>query len=188
MPTQRYMDLISCRTPEEVYARVREWSSDLSDEHHLIRSTILDIQAEVERTLKQVLYQILHPVVFHGEDETEHEAYRAKLEDMVTGLPFSTVHRLLKSPLDAYPADEFDDIQAINEARNYVAHRADISKMSYKSRNPFSDPDCFAQLFFDGWAIRQQLTKFYDTMIESPRLGSDGNSGHQTFQAASNPA
>ena len=169
MPGQRYMDLINCQSPEEVYARVREWSSDLSDQEHLIRSTILDIQADIERTLKQVLYQILLPLVFHGNDEVEHEAHKAKLEGMVTGLPFSTVHRLLKSPLDAYPVDEYDDIQRINEARNYIANRTDISKLSYKSRSLFSDPDCFAQLFFDGWAVRQQLGKFYETMISSPR-------------------
>ena len=61
-----YMDLIHCSTPEEVYATVRDWISDLTDHEHLVRSTILDIHADVERVMKQTLYHILLGVMFHG--------------------------------------------------------------------------------------------------------------------------
>jgi hypothetical protein len=50
MTRTRYMDLINCSTPEEVYVRVREWSSDLTEQEHIVRSTILDIHADIERS------------------------------------------------------------------------------------------------------------------------------------------
>jgi hypothetical protein len=67
MTRTRYKDLINCSTPEEVYVRVREWSSDLTEQEHIVRSTIFDIDADIERVLKQVLYQSLLSLIFNGD-------------------------------------------------------------------------------------------------------------------------
>jgi hypothetical protein len=88
---------------------------------------------------------------------------------MVTGLAFNQVHRVLIPALNAAPYDEFRDIQMIHDIRNSLAHSKDLSTVVYKGRNPFQDPDALAQLYFDGWAIRQQLSEFYDEMIAAPR-------------------
>jgi hypothetical protein len=82
------MDLINCSTPEEVYVRVREWSSDLTEQEHIVRSTIFDIDADIERVLKQVLYQSLVGLIFNGDGQEEYENHCKELERMVTKLHF----------------------------------------------------------------------------------------------------
>jgi hypothetical protein len=164
-----YMDLINCSTPEEVYVKVREWSSDLTEEEHIVRSTIFDIDADIERILKQVLYQSLVGLIFNGDGQEEYEKHCQKLEKMVNNLPFGHVYPVLRPALDAAPHDEFDDINKIHQVRNSLAHPKNLSKVTYKGRNPFLDHDALAQLFFDGWAIRQQLSEFYDKMIAAPK-------------------
>jgi len=168
-----YMDLIHCSKPEEVYATVRDWISDLTDHEHLVRSTILDIHADVERVMKQTLYHILLGVMFHGDDESEYENYCENLERTVTKLNFATVYRILKPCFDAYPAPELADIQLVNEVRNSVAHRQGPNKVTYKDRSPFGDPDCLAQLYLDGWAIRSVVGKFFEVMISDPRVRAE---------------
>jgi len=79
------------------------------------------------------------------------------------------VQQVLGPALKAAPHEEFDDIRAINDVRNSLAHLRDLSKVTYKNRSPFKDPDALAQLFCDGWAIRQQLGEFYEHMIAEPR-------------------
>jgi hypothetical protein len=63
----------------------------------------------------------------------------------------------------------FEEIGALNETRNLAAHQSDITKVLYKGRSPFSDPDCFAQMYFDVWAIKQSMPKFFWHTIEKPR-------------------
>jgi len=170
MSATGYMDLINCSTPEEVYGRVREWSSDLSEHEHVVRSTILDIHTEVELKLKQVLFHSLKSLIFNGDGEEEHEKHCQELERMVTRLSLNQVHQALQPALKAAPHEEFDDIRPINEVRNSLAHSRDLSKVTYKNRSPFNDPDALAQLFFEGWAVRQQLGEFYEHMIAEPRV------------------
>lgn len=167
-PDNRYMSLINCHTTEEVRKRVREWSSSLTQDQHLIRSAILDIHASVEATLKQVLYQALLPLLFDDGDEKQNVQRRSSLERMIRGLNFGTAHRILKPAFDACPADELSDLSLINEVRNQVAHGS-VNKALYKARNPFADADSLAQLFFDAWALKQVLGDFYHTMIGDPR-------------------
>lgn len=169
MTANRYMNLINCSTFEEVYAKVRSWSSDLSDHVHLVRSTILDIHLDIERVLKQILYHVLLGIIFHGEDEAEYELHCKKLEEMVSNLNFATVHRLLRPAFEAFAAPDLANIQPINQLRNSVAHAKDVENVLYKGRSPFTDPDCLAQLYFDGWAVRQELGHFFERMIDDPR-------------------
>jgi hypothetical protein len=43
-----------------------------------------------------------------------------------------------------------------------------MATVTYRGRNPFKDPDCFAQMFLDVWAIKQSLTKYFEIAIEAP--------------------
>jgi hypothetical protein len=164
-----YMELIGCETAEDVYERVRQWTSGLSEHEHLVRSTRLDIHANIEARLKQILYHANVQLILKGPDEEEYEQACQKLETRIRRMGFVQVHDLLRPALSVFPADEFDDIHPLNELRNTVTHREGPSKTSYKGRNPFTDADCFAQVYFDAWAIDQQLVKFYDYAIAAPR-------------------
>jgi hypothetical protein len=165
-----YMWLINCQTPEEVYATTRRWTSDLTEREHLVRSTILDIHADVERLMKQVLYQLLLTIMFKGDDNDEYRKRCSELWETVTRLNFATVHRVLKIPFEAFPASELADISAINEVRNEVAHQERMADVKYKGRKPFCEAECMAQLFFEAWAVRQALSHFYERMIDEPRF------------------
>jgi hypothetical protein len=89
-------------------------------------------------------------------------------EKMVNRLGFMDMFRILRPVLYSWPYPDLEAIQAINETRNQAAH-ADIGKVQYKGRNPFEDGDCFAQMYFDVWAIKQTIGKFFDRAIERPK-------------------
>ncbi len=163
-----FMKLINCRTPEEVYERVRGWSFDLSKDEHLVRSTILDIQANLEGQLKFVLSQVLTTVLFRRTDEAKGSGPKDDLFTTVAQMSFSSVFRILQPLLRAYPSRDLDAIQAINALRNRVAHSRSLSDVKYKGRSPFTDADCFAQVFLDAWAARKALQDFHQRMIEEP--------------------
>jgi hypothetical protein len=163
------MDLINCSTPEEVHARVREWSSDLSEQEQIVRATILDIQAHIEFRLKQVFYQSLKGLIFNGDGDEEYQKSCQRLEKMVGSRQFSQIHHLLEPILKAAPHEEFDDIEEISRVRNAVAHQSDFSQVTYKNRSPFKDPDALAQLFADAFAIREALGEFCNKMIVAPK-------------------
>jgi hypothetical protein len=148
MKKNKYTDFIHCRTPEEVRAKVREWSSSLSDQDHLIRSTILDIHANIEHRLKQILYHHMSPLILQGDNKQKNTKRRIALERTIDRMSFMNIYRLLKPCLDAFSSSELSCIRDINEVRNQVAH-GDIEKVSYKGGNPFIDHDCLAQLFVE---------------------------------------
>ena len=169
MSSNKYLELLNCSTPNEVYQKAREYSSNRSENEHLTRSTILDIHANVETKLKQVLYQHMLGVLFQDENQRENKRRKKSLEKAITKLSFTDVYRLLKPCLDAFPAPDFDSIEHINRVRNFATHVGSMEKVTYKSRNPYKDPDSLAQLFLDSWAVCEELTHFCQTMIADPR-------------------
>lgn len=169
MSSNRYLELLSCSNPSEVYQKAREFSSDRSENEHLTRSTILDIHANMETKLKQVLYQHMFGILFQDDNETENKKRKKSLEKTITRLSFMDVYRLLKPCLDAFPAPDFASIEHINNVRNQVTHAGSMGKVTYKDRNPYKAPDSLAQLFLDSWAVCEELTHFYQTMIADPR-------------------
>lgn len=184
------MQTLGLSTPEEVLRRVREWSSDLSDRDHLIRSTILEIHAELEAELKAVLFQILKGTIFHDDDEEAYEQACEHLHKVIRRMNFSAVYRILAPSLKAYPSDDFDSIQQITEVRNQVAHLNNKDNVNYKNRNPFEDMDALTELFVDAFGAREVLSKFVSVMIEQPRayleyyerfyFGQQSNAQHGT--------
>jgi hypothetical protein len=163
-----YTRLINCTTADEVQRAVREWSSDRSEQEHLIRSSILDMHANVEIALKQVLYQHMLTILFQDGNEVEDRKRREVLENTISDMHFSTVHRLLRPCLEAFPREELKFIGAVDSVRNQATHRS-VDKVSYKGRNPFKDHDALAELFVDCWAIIKCLSDFYEKRIEDPQ-------------------
>jgi hypothetical protein len=165
------MKLIKCEAPEQVYRRVREWTSELTDDEHLVRSTILDVHASLEGRLKYVLYDLLVGAMFRDLDEEDesYEKKRDKLRRTVDKMNFAAVHRQLKPLLEAFPSGELANIPIVNELRNQVVHGGDTKCVQYKGRSPFTDADCLAQLYFDVWAARSELAKFLERQVDDPR-------------------
>ena len=80
--------------------KILDWSSDLTEDEHLIRSSILEIHAYVEAQMKTVLYQHMLGLIPNLEDAFRIEQ-RKKLFKTISDMNFSTIHRLLKPCFDS---------------------------------------------------------------------------------------
>ena len=163
-----YMAMMDCQSSDEVYEKVSSWSSELSTHDHLVRSTILDIQASLEGLLKNVYFHILLTVLFQGKDKKKNESARDELFKTITRMNFSSIYRTLRPILQTYPDSDLYPIQAINDLRNDVAHSNEFSSIQYKGRNPFKDADSLAQVYLEAWAARESLKEFYHHMVKDP--------------------
>lgn len=165
-----YVKFINCKTADEVYSRVREWSSELSEHEHAVRSIILEIHASVESAMKEILFLHLSELIASYKDkESVHRDCKARLEKTIQKMAFSQVHRLLQPCFEAFESNELSAfLPAIDNLRNEVAHRT--GKMAkYNGRSPFTDHDCFAELYVNSWAVRQELGNFIERMITDPK-------------------
>jgi hypothetical protein len=160
-----FRKLINCKTPEEVQRAVREWSSDRSEQGHLIRSSILDMHTNIEISLKQLLYQHMLTILFQDGNQIDDQKRREALENTIVDMNFNTVYRILKPCLEAFPREELKFIGDVNSVRNQATHRP-IDKVTYKGKNPFTDDNSLAELFVDSWAITKCLSDFYEKNIE----------------------
>lgn len=167
-PQDRYLKLMNFDSPKQAYAEVKKLASSLSDDEHLIRSCIFDLHAAVEIELRRIVYHTFHDQLFLTADEDHNAKVKADLEKTVDRLGFMEMYRLLRPVLLSWPYPDFQSIEAINQTRNQAAH-GDLTKLSYKGRNPLKDADCFAQMYFDVWAIKQEIPKFFDKAIERPK-------------------
>lgn len=159
------MKLLNFSTEEEAYARVKDLASELSDQEHHIRSCIFDLHAAVEFELRRIYYHTFLQQLFLTKDEERNAKVKGDLNKVIERLGFMDMYRVLRPVLLSWPQPEYESIQAINETRNQAAH-GDVGAVSYKGRNPFKDGDCFAQMFFDVWAIKQAIPKFFYSAFE----------------------
>jgi len=169
--SKRYLnllDLVDLSTHEEVHKKIREWIPGLNDNQHLVRSTILDIDANIEILLKQIFYHHLKMLVFQTSDEKENKKALKPFDKMIRKANFGLMYRILKPSFDSWPYPDLVNIKPIHDLRNQVAHSASIDKIDYKGRNPFKDTDAFAQVYFEAWAIKQELTRFFYKAVEGP--------------------
>jgi hypothetical protein len=162
----RYLDLMNS-TPQEAYQRVKDLSSELSDDEHFIRSCIFDMHAAVEIELRRIFYHTFKAHLFLTDDEVKNQKTIAKFDKMIARLGFSDMHRILEPIFDSWVYPDLKSIKNINETRNAAAH-GNVDRVHYKGRNPFKDADCFAQMFFDVDAIRKSVAKYFDFVIERP--------------------
>ena len=165
----RYLDLLNFKSAEEAYAGVKDLASGLNENEHQVRSCIFDLHAAVEVELQRIFYHTFKAQLFLTDDEKENEKTLAKFDRMVGRLGFMDMYRVLEPVLNSWPYPDLQSIRDINETRNVAAHGDGVEKVSYKGRNPFKDADCFAQMYFDVWAIKQTIVKYFDWAIERPK-------------------
>jgi hypothetical protein len=163
----RYLDLMNFRTPDEAYVRVKELASELSDDQHQIRSCIFDLHAAIELELQRIMYHTFKDQLFLTSDEVQNEKTIAAFDKAIGRLGFMDMYRILRPILSSWPYPDLESIGSLNEARNLAAHGGAVKKVLYKGRNPFTDADCFAQMYFDVWAMRQSFAKFFDKAIQA---------------------
>lgn len=166
---RRYLELMNFSSPEEAYAKVKELASGLTDDQHLIRSCIFDLHAAVEIELRRIFYHTFKAHPFLTDDEPQNEVTIAKFEKMIGELGFMDMYRILRPIFASWPYPDLESIAAINSTRVAAAHGSATEKVRYKERNPFSDADCFAQMYFDVWALKQSLAKYFDWVISMPK-------------------
>jgi len=166
---RRYMDLMNLGTPEQAYRAIKELASGLSDDEHLVRSCIFDLHAAVEVELRRIYYHVFKALLFLTADEEQNAATLAKFDKTIRRLGFMDMYRVLGPVLNSWPYPDLAAIAAINETRNGAAHGGNTADVSYMGRNPFTDPDAFAQMYFDVWALKQSISKFFDWTISGPR-------------------
>ena len=162
----RYLKLMSLESPEQAYAEIKKLASGLSDSEHLVRSCIFDLHATVELELRRIFYHTFKAHLFLTDDEQKNEKVIADFSKRIERLGFMDMYRVLRPCLNSWPYPEFAYIQDINDARNAVAHSDAIDSVNYKGRNPFRDADCFAEMYFDVWVIKQNIAKYFDRTIE----------------------
>jgi hypothetical protein len=167
--TTRYLDLMNFTSAEEAYAEVKKLASDLSDDEHLIRSCIFDLHAAAEVELRRLFYHTLHTQLFLTDDNEQNVETELKFDKMIRRLGFGEMYRILRPILNSWPYPDLDCIPALNETRNQAAHGGRTDAVSYKGRNPFTDADCFAQMYFDVWAMKQSMAKVFDWVIDRPK-------------------
>jgi hypothetical protein len=167
--SDRYLNLMNFRSPEEAYSKVKELASSLSDDQHRIRSCIFDLHAVVELELRRIFYHTFRAQLFLTNDEDGNEKTTAAFDKAVSRLSFMDMYRVLKPILNSWPYPDLEAISDVNDARVAAAHGNAIDRVRYKGRNPFEDADCFAQMYFDVWAMKQSFAKFFDRAISGPR-------------------
>ncbi len=160
---RKYLDLMNFATEEAAFEQLMAWSSDLSEQEHRIRSCIFDLHAKVEVELRRVYYHTFRPQLFITNDPAANATALAKFDKAIDRLGFMEMFRLLRPVLESWPYD-LNAISAINDTRNQAAH-SNISKVRYRDRDPFTDGDCFAQLYFDTWAITGEMARYFDQAV-----------------------
>ncbi|MBL7203502.1 MAG: hypothetical protein ISS63_04100 [Desulfobacteraceae bacterium] len=162
-----YADQINCSTLEGVCEKIRKWNFNISKEHHLIRSAILSLHANIEGFLKQILFHHMLGLINPDFYEEDNELHIDRLSKSIDRMSFSHILKLLQPCLNAADSDTFNNLANINQIRNYATHK-DIMKARYKGRNPFTDHDALAQLFIDVEHIHSELGEFYVQKIGLP--------------------
>ena len=154
-----YIKTLGFNEGDDIVSKIKILSSDLSDEEHIIRSCIFDMHAIIERLLKEVFKKTFSCHLFFIDGNEEHnESIVLEQEKALDKLSFIEIWRCLKPSILRWSSD-FASIEEINKTRNQAAH-GNIKNVLYKNRNPFEDKDCLAQMFFDTWAITQELPKY----------------------------
>lgn len=165
-PKDRYLKLLHI-SAEEAWDKVSELASNLTGPQHKVRSAIIDLHYVVEIELRRMIFHCLKGLILYR-DKADREQKTKKLEEGVGALSFGQMMRLLQFFMsdDVWPS--LQNVPEINKTRNQIAHRGSIDKVLYKGRSPFKDPDAFAEMFFDVWAMQKEFEKWFDRTIEEP--------------------
>jgi len=139
----QYLNLVGFDTPKQAYQKIKEWTSDLTDDDHFVRSVIFGIHAGIEILFRQIFYHYFKPIVFETSKEVEDKIVFSDLEKMIDDLSFAQMCKILWPILKNWPYD-ISSIKELYNLRNQVAHQNNIEKINYKGRNPFREAESFA--------------------------------------------
>jgi hypothetical protein len=162
--SNRYVELLNLK-PESAWETIIGLSSDLSGQHHQVRSAILDIHAWVESEIRHFLFFYMRGMILY-KDKSELEEKSKLLKKNIDRQMFGQIWRNIEHAVVGSPWPDLLNINEINLTRNQVAHGSEFAKIKYRGRNPFFEVDCFANLYFDAWAISQSMLKLFHKSIE----------------------
>lgn len=159
-PYGSFCNELGCTNIQDLCDRAARCNRKISDDQHLIRSCILELHAVVEVMLKHVLFHHMLLLIenieeYHEENEPQIKA----LAETIKRFSCGTVLQLLYPCLKAWGSSVMDPLPEINQVRNLVAHRK-LENVQYKGRNPFTDPDAFAEFIHDTEIVLSELGEF----------------------------
>jgi hypothetical protein len=154
-----------------VWREVPKLASELSGDHHVVRSAIIDLHLSVEIEMRRFLYFFLRGMIL-GKDKEERNKKAQPLLRSVDSFTFGQMWRIMQFAIKGGPWPDLAQIGELSKTRNQVAHGTPVEQIDYRGRNPFLDGDCFAQMYFDAWAISQCFPKLLYKIIEEPIVNS----------------
>jgi len=152
---------------EDAVRTIADMASNLTGDQHTIRSTIIDLHFAIETEVKRLLYHALRGTILFA-DDAERDRKAKVLSDSVDKLPMGTALNLLEATIKLSSWPELESVWDLNQTRNRLSHRRAIEQVTYKGRNPFCDPDCLTQMYFDVWSAKQSFAKLFDRVIDEP--------------------
>lgn len=161
----RYLDLLNL-TEDTAWNEVTMLASELSGKHHSVRSSIIDLHLWVEGELRRYIYFYLRGMLIY-KTKSELEKKARLLLKNIDGMHFGQMWKMVEHAIVGSPWPDPENIKEINITRNQIAHRNLYKNAMYRGRSPFDNPDCFAQMYFDAWAISQSMPKLFHRTIES---------------------
>ena len=166
----RYLDLINFKSAKEIYERIDDLPDESDEFEHLVRYLIFDLHAATEIEFRRILYHTFRHQLFLTNDRNHNDSMEKELSNMISSLGFMEVFRILRPILLSWPYEDFASIHEIDATRNQTAHAGRVEEVTYKGRNPFSDPDCLSQMYFDVWGMKQCFARHFENVIERPRV------------------
>jgi hypothetical protein len=154
---------IGAATPEDVYRKVAEWTGGLTDRQHLVRSIVLDLGAQLEHRLQQILYAHLSRLVFGSDARALKE-----LNERVERMSYYQVSSLLIPAFNAFEERIARDIKEIHDLRNGPAH-GDLTSMNYRGRDLVSDSRALAELYVKWSFLNKDLSDFVEKTIDDSK-------------------
>jgi hypothetical protein len=158
-----YVQWLGAVTPEDVYRRVAEWSGGLTERQHLVRSIVLDLGAQIEHRLQQILYAQLSRLVWGADTKALDE-----LSSQISRMGYAQVFRLLQPALKAFEPRIAQDVQEIHKLRNGPAH-GDVASLQYQNRDLVTDHEALAELFVRWSFLNKQLNGFVEKTIDDSK-------------------
>ena len=163
-------EILGIKDPSTILNYVRDWSSNLSEKEHIIKSVVQEIHQNCETRLDRIIYKLLTYCTPKGTTDTEIEKTEEDMWKEIGKMGFEQKYRLLKPILQNWkqvnPEVEVANINGIRRACTHMKDKNKKDKIQYKGHKIFSDPEGIANLFFDSWAIGKGLDKIWQWVAD----------------------
>jgi hypothetical protein len=157
-------ETLGIENPEKILHQVREWSSKLSKDDHIIKSVVQEIHQNCEIRLDRILNLLLTYCIPMGSGDDEILKTEEDIWDQIGKMNFMQKYIILKPILknwqDARP--EISYLGEINEIRRRCTHLKDMDKIIYRGYNIFSEHEGIARLYLDAWGANKGLDDLWE--------------------------